>query len=143
MTGLMMTPSVTSEAASHDKIEKIEKKIPEKLYSASEKVIKHLKKAGLTSSEVKMFLNHEIEELGKEAVEAQHDIAEASHSNLKLKTVPNPNAGKYRVMSLSKSGGVLDDRFFDTEEEASKAGRDLKVSFKIVKLPDTMNVYTK
>ncbi len=148
MTGLTMTPSVTSEATSHETIEKIESKIPEKLYSASEKVIKHLKKSGLTPGEIKMFLNHEIEEMAKKAAEAQHDIAEkksnlASNPDLKLKTVPNPNAGKYRVMSVNKSGGVLDDRFFDTEEEASKAGRDLKVSFKVVRLPDTMNVYTK
>lgn len=79
MTGLTMTPSVTSEATSHETIEKIESKIPEKLYSASEKVIKHLKKSGLTPGEIKMFLNHEIEEMAKKAAEAQHDIAERSY----------------------------------------------------------------
>lgn len=79
MTGLMMNPSVTSEAVSHETIEKIESKIPEKLYSASEKVIKYLKKSGLTPGEIKMFLNHEIEEMAKKAAEAQHDIAERSY----------------------------------------------------------------
>lgn len=76
MTGLTMTPSVTSERVSHEDIEKIESRIPEKLYVASEKVIKHLKKAGLTPGEIKMYLNHEIEELVKREKEAQYDIAE-------------------------------------------------------------------
>ena len=89
-TGLIMTPSVTSEGASHEKIEKIEKKIPEKLYAASEKVIKHLQKAGLTGQEIKMFLNHEIEEVGKEALMAQHDLEE-------MYTPKNPPPGTQMV----------------------------------------------
>jgi hypothetical protein len=75
-TGLMMGPSVTSEVATKDRLEQIESKIPEKLYAASEKVIKHLKKVGLTPGEIKLYLNHEIEEMAKKEVEAQHDIAE-------------------------------------------------------------------
>ena len=90
MTGLTMTPSVTSEGASHEKIEKIEKKIPEKLYAASEKVIKHLQKAGLTGQEIKMFLNHEIEEVGKEALMAQHDLEE-------MYTPKNPPPGTQMI----------------------------------------------
>jgi len=90
MTGLTMTPSVTSEGASHEKIEKIEKKIPEKLYAASEKVIKHLQKAGLTGQEIKMFLNHEIEEVGKKALMAQHDLEE-------MYTPKNPPPGTQMV----------------------------------------------
>jgi stress response protein YsnF len=74
MTGLTMTPSVTSEGASHEEIEKIESKIPEKLYTAAERVIEELRKAGLNDGEIKMFLDHEIEEKGKEAVMSQHDV---------------------------------------------------------------------
>lgn len=70
-TGLVMTPSTMSEG--HQEIKKIEKKIPEKLYSASVKVIGELKKAGLTDAEIEMFLKHEIEEKAKEAIMAQHD----------------------------------------------------------------------
>lgn len=64
------------------------------------------------------------------------------YQNMKLKVVPNPNAGKYRIVSLSKSGGPLDDRFFDTEEEAREVSRTLSSGSKIIKMPDTMTVYT-
>jgi len=97
MTGLTMTPPVTSEAVSHEKIEKIENKISEKLYSASEKVIKHLKDSGLTSGEIKMFLNHEIEEMAKKAAEAQHDLEE-SHEGADKKKVLAQNLKKGDVM---------------------------------------------
>lgn len=70
MTGLTMTPSVTSEGASH---EKIKSKVPEKLYTAAEKVIEELRKAGLNDGEIKMFLDHEIEEKAKEAIMSQYD----------------------------------------------------------------------
>ena len=72
-TDLVMTPSVTSEADSHDKIEQIEEKIPEKLYSASVRIVEELKKAGLTDGEIELFLKHEIEEKAKEAIMGQHD----------------------------------------------------------------------
>jgi len=72
-TDLVMTPSVTSEADSHDKIEQIEEKIPEKLYSASVLVIKQLRKAKLTDAEIIMFLKHEMEEEAKKAIMSQHD----------------------------------------------------------------------
>jgi DNA-binding transcriptional regulator YhcF (GntR family) len=68
-----MTSSVTSEGASHEEIEKIESKIPEKLYTAAERVIEELRKAGLSDGEIKMFLDHEIEEKGKEAIMGQYD----------------------------------------------------------------------
>jgi len=168
-TGLMMNPSVTSEAISKEKIEQIEERIPEKLYAASEKIIRHLKRAGLTPGEIKAFLNHEVEEMAEKAIEAQYDLHENSkdvskkkvneakwmrstgypknrnkfgYQNMKLKVVPNPNAGKYRIVSLSKSGGPLDDRFFDTEEEAREVSRTLSSGSKIIKMPDTMTVYT-
>ena len=73
-TGLVMTPSVTSEADSHDKIEKIEDKIPEKIYQASVLVIRQLRKAGLTDGEIMMFLKHEMEEEGQKAIMGQHDF---------------------------------------------------------------------
>lgn len=72
-TGLTMTSSTVSEEHSPE-IEKIESKIPEKLYSITEKVLHELKKAGLTDGEIQMFINHEIEEIGKEAVMSQHDL---------------------------------------------------------------------
>lgn len=72
-TGLMMTPSVTSEADSHEKIEKVEEKIPEKVYQASVLVIRQLRKAGLTDGEIMMFLKHEMEEEAHNAIMSQHD----------------------------------------------------------------------
>ena len=72
-TGLTMTPSVTSEGASHEEIEKIESRIPEKLYTAAERVIEELRKAGLNDGEIKMFLDHEIEEKAKEAAMDQYE----------------------------------------------------------------------
>jgi hypothetical protein len=72
-TGLVMTPSVTSEADSHEKIEKVEEKIPENVYKASVAVIKHLRKAGLTDGEIMMFLKHEMEEEAHKAIMSQHD----------------------------------------------------------------------
>lgn len=72
-TGRIMTPSVTSEGASHEEIEKIESRIPEKLYTVAERVIEELRKAGLNDGEIKMFLNHEIEEKAKEAAMDQYE----------------------------------------------------------------------
>jgi hypothetical protein len=75
-TGLMMTPSVTSEGDSQEeteKIEKIEQKIPEKVYQGSVLLIRQLRKAGLTPAEIRMFVRHEIEKGAKEAINAQHD----------------------------------------------------------------------
>lgn len=159
-TGLMMGPQVTSEAASKSEIEDIESKISDKLYSAAERVIKHLMKANLSPKQIKKFLNHEVEEMAQKKSSEKHDKVEEAkwmgstgypknrnkfgNQNMKLKVVPNPNAGKYRIVSLSKSGGVLDDRFFDTEEEANEVMRGMSLSggAKVVKLPDTMTVYT-
>lgn len=71
-TGLVMTKAEMWEEHSPE-IEKIEARIPEKLYHATERVIEELRKAGLNDGEIKMFIDHEIEEKGKEAVMAQHD----------------------------------------------------------------------
>jgi DNA-binding CsgD family transcriptional regulator len=159
-TGLMMGPQVTSEAASKSEIEDIESKISDKLYSAAERVIKHLMRANLSPKQIKKFLNHEVEEMAQKKSSEKHDKVEEAkwmgstgypknrnkfgNQNMKLKVVPNPNAGKYRIVSLSKSGGVLDNRFFDTEEEANEVMRGMSLSggAKVVKLPDTMTVYT-
>ena len=71
-TGLVMTKAEMWEGESLE-IEKIEAKIPEKLYSVTEKVIDELRKAGLDDREIKMFIEHEIEERGKEATMSQYD----------------------------------------------------------------------
>ena len=72
-TDLTMTPSVTSEADSKDKIKQIEKKIPEKLYGASVLVIRQLRKAGLSDGEIEMFLKDEMQQKAQKAINAQHD----------------------------------------------------------------------
>jgi len=96
-TGLVMTPSTTYEDKAgqemagdpekeaemkaslvkreghSDEIENIESKISSKLYGITEKVIEELMKAGLTPGEIQMWINHEIEEKGKEAIMSQHD----------------------------------------------------------------------
>jgi hypothetical protein len=71
-TDLVMTKAEMWEEESPE-IEKIEAKIPEKLYSVTEKVIDELKKAGLDDREIKMFIEHEIEERGKKAAMSQYD----------------------------------------------------------------------
>lgn len=100
-TGLTMSPSVTSEVATKDRLEQIESKIPEKLYVASEKVIEHLQKVGLTTGEIKLYLNHEVEEMARKAAEAQHDIAEDS--------TPQPEeASKKKVLASGlKKGDIM------------------------------------
>jgi len=75
-TGLMMTPSVTSEGDSQEEIEKIKKieqKIPEKVYQGSVLIIRQLRKAGLSDGEIMIFLQHEMEEKAQKAINAQHD----------------------------------------------------------------------
>ena len=71
-TDLVMTKAEMWEEESPE-IEKIEAKIPEKLYSVTEKVIDELRKAGLDDGEIKMFIEHEIEERGKKATMSQYD----------------------------------------------------------------------
>jgi hypothetical protein len=101
-----------------------------------------------------MIAKIEKEKEGEEAVKGQWDLEEKSYSKykkgvmpgMKFKTVPNPNAGKYRVMSIDDKH-ILDWRFFDTEEEAAQAIKarqakgELNQSLKVIKLPDTMVVY--
>ena len=71
-TDLVLTKAEMWEEESPE-IEKIEAKIPEKLYSVTEKVIDELRKAGLNDGEIKMFIEHEIEERGKKAAMSQYD----------------------------------------------------------------------
>jgi len=71
-TDLVMTKAEMWEEESPE-IEKIEDKIPEKLYSVTEKVIDELRKAGLSDGEIKLFIEHEIEEKAKEYSMSQYD----------------------------------------------------------------------
>lgn len=77
-TGLVMTKSEMYEEHSPE-IEKIEAKIPEKLYTVTEKVLAELKKAGLTDAEIQMFIKHEMEEIANQAIMGQYDLEEASY----------------------------------------------------------------
>lgn len=73
MTGLIMKSGMTSEAKSANDISS---KVPEEVYTSFKEVIKDLRDAGLTDSEIKMFLDHEIEEKGKGAAMSQYDLPE-------------------------------------------------------------------
>lgn len=62
------------------------------------------------------------------------------------KTVPNPNAGKWRIMSTpdvkpeKELGG---GKFFDSEKEATAyADKHVKSSYRLVQLGKTMKVYS-
>ena len=62
-----------------------------------------------------------------------------------LKTVkePNPNAGKYRIMSIDGKNVIAND-FFDSMEAAQEyARKNIRTSHKIVKLPAERSVYRK
>lgn len=61
-TGLTMAPSVTSEANTHDEIEK---KIPEKVYQASVLLLRQLRKANLDDNEIIKFFKHEMGQKAK------------------------------------------------------------------------------
>jgi hypothetical protein len=65
---------------------------------------------------------------------------------IKTKSIPNPNAGKWRILN-SKTESPLTDKFYDTKEEAGKAAKALgqinAPGIKIVQLKDTMKTFTK
>ena len=58
------------------------------------------------------------------------------------KTVPNPNAGKWRIVGI-ESGNPLTKEFYSSKEEAQAAGRKLRTKesgIKYVQLKDTMKM---
>ena len=61
-----------------------------------------------------------------------------------LKTVPNPNAGKWRIVTSDK-GKPLTDKFYDSKAEAEEASKKIgKINapgMKIIQLKDTMQVH--
>lgn len=101
MSNLTMGPSITSEGASHETIEKIEARIPEKVYTASVLTIKALRKAGLTDGEIKMFLEHEMEEIAKQAIDAQYDLPENASFQ------PEGTVKEKTIASRVKAGDVM------------------------------------
>jgi hypothetical protein len=62
-----------------------------------------------------------------------------------LKTVSNPNAGKWRIVN-DKTGSPMTKEFYNSKEEATDAakalGRTNAPGIKIVQLKDTMKVHT-
>jgi hypothetical protein len=60
------------------------------------------------------------------------------------KTVPNPNAGKWRIVGI-ESGAPLTKEFYKSKEEAQAAARELgrikSSGIKYVQLKDTMKVH--
>ena len=63
--------------------------------------------------------------------------------DLKIVKEPNPNAGKYRIMSVDGKRVIAKD-FFDSMEAAQKYAREnIRTSSKIVKLPAERGVYRK
>lgn len=62
----------------------------------------------------------------------------------RTKTVPNPNAGKWRIMSGTgtKKDEIGGGKFFDTEKDAMEyAKKNIKVGYKLVQLGKDMKVY--
>ena len=60
------------------------------------------------------------------------------------KTIPNPNAGKWRIVGI-ESGSPLTNEFYNSKEEAQAVGRKLRTKesgIKYIQLKDTMSVYT-
>jgi len=61
-----------------------------------------------------------------------------------LKTVSNPNAGKWRIVSI-ESGAPLTKEFYNSKEEAQAAARELgqikSSGIRYVQLKDTMKVH--
>lgn len=65
------------------------------------------------------------------------------YKGLSTEYVDNPNGGKYRIVDVDTRQRVLDNRFFDTEEEARKRSREMSCNTCIIKLPNKMWVYKK
>ena len=70
-TDLVMTPSTMSED--------IEGMVDPKFHNIFEKLIKALKAEGLDDIDIQMFIKHEMEKIGQEAVMSQHDLEEKSY----------------------------------------------------------------
>jgi len=70
-TDLVMTPNTMSED--------IEGMVDPKFHNVFEKLIKALKAEGLDDMDIQMFIRHEMEKIGQEAVMSQHDLEEKSY----------------------------------------------------------------
>ena len=76
-------------------------------------------------------------------IEKIEDAEDVLGEDLKIVKEPNPNAGKYRIMSVDGKQVIAKD-FFDSMEAAQKYGREnIRTSHKIVKLPAERGVYRK
>jgi hypothetical protein len=82
------------------------------------------------------------DELGPDKYKNQ-DYEGGLGEDLKIVKEPNPNADKYRIMSVDGKQVIAKD-FFDSMEAAQKYGREnIRTSHKIVKLPAERGVYRK
>jgi len=71
-------------------------------------------------------------------------IKQELNEGMKTKIVPNPNAGKWRIVGI-ESGSPLTNEFYNSKEEAQAVGRKLRTKesgIKYIQLKDTMSVYT-
>ena len=77
-----------------------------------------------------------------EASKAKQKMSE----EMKTKSISNPNAGKWRIVTSDKEK-PLTDKFYDSKAEAEAASRKIgKINapgMKIIQLKDTMKVFTK
>jgi len=63
---------------------------------------------------------------------------------LKVVKEPNKYAGKWRIVSVDGKKTPLTNKFFDSEDDAKKYGREkIQTSHKIIQLPAETNVYKK
>ena len=63
---------------------------------------------------------------------------------LKVFKEPNKYAGKWRIVSVDGKKTPLTNKFFDSEDDAKKYGREkIQTSHKIIQLPAETNVYRK
>ena len=73
-------------------------------------------------------------------------IQQELNEEMKTKSVSNPNAGKWRIVSI-ESESPLTKEFYNSKEDAqaaaAKLGRTKGSGIKYIQLKDTMKVYTK
>jgi hypothetical protein len=96
---------------------------------------------------IDMIAKAEEEEAGKytKNYDFPGGLGEGDDASEALKTVkePNPNAGKYRITSIDGKMVIAKD-FFDSMEAAQEyAKKNIRTSYKIVKLPAERSVYKK
>ena len=96
---------------------------------------------------IDMIAKAEEEEAGKYTKfdDFEGGLSEGDDASEALKTVkePNPNAGKYRITSIDGKMVIAKD-FFDSMEAAQEyAKKNIRTSYKIVKLPAERSVYKK